>query len=253
MVILTDSEIKQPDESTIIWRYMSLDKFILMVFRKEIFFPRAFLLKDIDKYEGVPHDACISDLARQINNELATIQEIKASVDEKQLKQEIQNMTLGLNMVSCWHAGNEHESYAMWKIYGDRGIAISTTYGKLKALISKSKFNLYIGAINYDLPPQTIKKPYLNLFSKSKCFDSEKEIRIVVHEYQEAFGHDMSKAYKPENLPNEIKCGRWLGSGIHKEISKVYLAPKLSEDLRDYLEKLLRWQQWDSQVYLSAL
>jgi len=41
------------------------------------------------------------------------------------------------NAINCWHM-NDHESAAMWKLYlkSDEGIAIQSTYRKLKDAIT---------------------------------------------------------------------------------------------------------------------
>ena len=84
--------------------------------------------------------------------------------------------------VSCWHA-NEHESEAMWRLYGasDGGIAIQSTYAKLVESIAEQP-DLYIGLVSY-ADYRTASFPDANVFypvmHKRLSFAHEREVRLV--------------------------------------------------------------------------
>ena len=84
--------------------------------------------------------------------------------------------------VSCWHA-NEHESEAMWRLYGglSGGVAVQTSYAKLVKSI-ESIGEVYIGFVGY-IDYATASFPDANAFypvmHKRASFAHEREVRMV--------------------------------------------------------------------------
>ncbi len=83
---------------------------------------------------------------------------------------------------SCWH-GNDNESDAMWKVYirGNEGIAIRTTFGRLKKALEDAPERLWIGEVKYlhtweGLPDDPLFHACLR---KRKYFAHEKEVRVI--------------------------------------------------------------------------
>ena len=53
-----------------------------------------------------------------------------------------------LTLINCWYQ-SEYESDAMWQLYSNNGIAIQTTFGKLKNSFKNSNDNVLIGQVKY--------------------------------------------------------------------------------------------------------
>jgi hypothetical protein len=86
--------------------------------------------------------------------------------------------------VNCWHA-NEHESAAMWKLYGhtDESVAVETEYGILADVLPT---NVYLGLVNYiDYESQWL--PEGNTFyafvHKRRSFEHEREVRAIIQDF----------------------------------------------------------------------
>lgn len=112
---------------TIIWRYMPLDKYIDLLYRKELFLCR------LDKLEDPQEGSW-------------TKQEIDKSPWPEDAIQEFKEWSF----INCWHL-NKVESAAMWELYSSKnaGIAIKTTIGKLKNSLKEDSKRLHIGKVNY--------------------------------------------------------------------------------------------------------
>ena len=88
------------------------------------------------------------------------------------------------HFLNCWHM-NEFESAAMWKLYlsNAEGIAIQSTFRKLRDCFSHSKETIYIGIVNYIdyesaiIPDDNVFWPYVH---KRKSFEHEQELRAVI-------------------------------------------------------------------------
>lgn len=168
-----DLDAKTPPDETIIWRYMSLDKYIDLLYRKELFLCR--LDKLIDPWEG-------SWSKQEIEESPYKEDDLKGPDG---LIQEFKRWSF----INCWHI-NKHESAAMWDLYSSRnaGIAIKTTIGKLKDSLKEDSKRLHIGEIQYvdnydDNIEQSRDLNYLTMlgpvFKKRQSFIHENEVRLV--------------------------------------------------------------------------
>ncbi len=159
--------IGQPEDTDIVWRYMSFEKFADILATESLFFTRADRYDD--KFEGyVPQSKTLS-------------YESSGSQIVPNFRQYI--------MCNCWHH-NDEESMAMWDKYHLRnsGIAIKTTIGNLKNSLPDEP-NVFIGKIEYiedynqidmleDVPPDIwLHYPY---FYKRTPFKYEQEVRAII-------------------------------------------------------------------------
>lgn len=154
-------DIDTPGDEVVIWRYMSIDKYIHLLDTSLLYMCRA------DKFED-PWEAVWPDgYFGAIPDEMQTFL----------YKQR------GFIFVNCWHE-NTYESAAMWDLYGTRhsGIAIKTTVGSLKRAIH-GEHRLYIGRVEYIDYSAHVPKALANDFTpgllKRHSFSHEKEIRIL--------------------------------------------------------------------------
>ncbi|MBK6701433.1 MAG: DUF2971 domain-containing protein [Saprospiraceae bacterium] len=167
-------DFEQPkDESTKVWRYMDLSKFLSLLETSSLYFTRSD--KFIDPYEGtIPK---------------ITSEKISTYFTEFDNACEMQNELLNLfdlnrklTLINCWYQ-SEYESDAMWHLYSNKGIAIQTTFEKLKNSFNNSNDNVLIGQVKY-IDYNIEGMFYLNALTpflfKRISFEHEKEIRAVI-------------------------------------------------------------------------
>ncbi|HEV2379605.1 MAG TPA: DUF2971 domain-containing protein [Terriglobia bacterium] len=90
-----------------------------------------------------------------------------------------------LVLVNCWHM-NPTESAAMWKLYapGKQGVAIDSTFGRLRDSFSAAKENVHIGEVKYaDFSDQSSRlgNAFLHFLRKRRSFEHERELRALVY------------------------------------------------------------------------
>jgi hypothetical protein len=118
------------DEHAMIWRYMDFTKFVSLLDKKALYFPRPDRLSD--KFEGAIPKPTIE--ARE-----ALVLGLESTLAENALKvmsqgsQEVRKWIF----INCWHV-NSYESAAMWQLYVQKseGIAIRSTFARLRDSLS---------------------------------------------------------------------------------------------------------------------
>ena len=156
-----------------IWKYMSIDKFLAMLTKREyLYFPNIYSFSD--RYEGTLSDKSLEEVYKtNLLNEKNTPIEIddifydeiesletlseEPDVLAMHLKKQHSFETL-LNVFSnhlmfcnCWFIRDD-ESHSMWAEYGDKiltSIAIQTTIEKLIESVKPTGFDIHIGKIKY--------------------------------------------------------------------------------------------------------
>lgn len=161
-----------PPPDAALWRYMDFTKFVSLLDKKALFFPRSDKLGD--PFEGSfpitnvqMRPVWYKEHAEKINQQLPTF--IKES----------RRFTL----ISCWHE-SEYESEAMWQRYSREkdGIAIRTTFSAFaESLIGPE--DIFIGRVTYldyaqdVMPENNVFFPYLH---KRRSFEHEREVRAII-------------------------------------------------------------------------
>ena len=164
-----------PSSDAILWRYMDFTKFVSLLEKQALFFPRADKLGD--PFEGSVTK--VNEAVRPILYKDKVTED--ALLGLSQFMKELPRFML----INCWH-GNAHESEAMWRIYAREtdGLAIKTDFNSFKNSFTCSE-EIYIGSVNYVdydshfIPEGILFYPYLH---KRKSFEHEREIRAIVWE-----------------------------------------------------------------------
>jgi hypothetical protein len=185
--------LKSLNDDMVLWRYMSLDKFINLLDDEGVYFAPLKSYQDSDPFEGYPPAVALramyslSDPAYRVAADTL----LKAEEREKpwspaveaaivkarerlanrpaKFRSLIDALFKGM-LVSCWYY-SEHQSEAMWKLYGDqgKGIAIRTTVGKLKTALKAAEGNarqttIFMGRVRYvDYADPAITAPDCNV------------------------------------------------------------------------------------------
>jgi hypothetical protein len=156
--------------------------------------------------------------------------------------------------VNCWHA-SDHESIAMWKIYGSpgAGIAVVTNGGRLETALHANPERLHLGAVRY-IPPGQVEIGTRNSFDpvlvKGKSYEYEQEVRLVFWDTEDRHDPLIHDSWNEETLrfdklvedPRPLTPGRLFTCDVDVLIERVIVSPfappwylPMIEKLRDQL------------------
>lgn len=184
------SGVNIPKDETKVWRYMDLAKLLSILETKTLFFPTVDLLRKMaDAREGSLQNLEPSQYVGGTEKSKRDIWGgVVLPVMDKVARKQV--------AVSCWYV-SDHESNAMWKSYlhSNEGIAIQTTFGKLKEAFDNQhpnwleyggnfvgqKIPIVAGQVEY-VDWQSVlsnTKPMKQFFYKGVSFDHERELRLI--------------------------------------------------------------------------
>jgi len=202
------AKFKAPSPAAVLWRYMDLSKLIAMIHGGCLFFARADRLGD--PWEGA---------TSPVNVTFRQVLDLQTGAGYQQLG-DLHKSTLRHTYISCWHE-SPHESAAMWKLYlsSAEGIAIQTTFERLRESFSKTDRDIFIGKVDYYdpmlemWPEGNILRQYLY---KRKSFEHEREVRAIFQDQPE-LGFERAEPAAEYGLNITVD--------IDTLIERVYLAP----------------------------
>lgn len=211
------SEIITPSRNIIIWRYLSLEKFLSLLNDRQLFFTRHDFFFDSEEGKMSKKDKELYD-------------EVVPGISVR-----MENDRYGCCYINCW-VMSEVELYLMWSTYSslDKGIAVKTTVGNLiDSLDANDDRDIYIssvGYIDYD-NEYTFDKSggsannLARYFCKRKYFQQEKELRLVYYDYKAKIDDDIAGlnfSVSLETLIDEIwiapQANEWYEELINKEL-----------------------------------
>src|SRR5688572_5268355 len=143
--------LRCPDDSTKIWRYVGLTKFLSLLSTRKLYLCRADKLDD--PLEGVVPQVT-HEYAEAVFSKVAS-----NSVEMAAQFAQVMRASREFTFVNCWHI-NDRESDAMWKLYSlvTEGVAIQSTVGRLKACLSAAPDRFFVGSVQYadhdEVPPE---------------------------------------------------------------------------------------------------
>ena len=250
-----------------IWRYMDLASFMSLVLEKQLMFRRTNCFKDVyDTFVDLDSKSIESIIkalkdAQKSPNSFIKIHEINPKEEEtsdgsmsiKQIQpfwtdngmqilfDATGNLICLSDMVYCssWHE-NDHENYALWKIYlGNKpeGVAIKTSVKKICNILNNQSNDFFIGRIDYDSSKKNIFNEGLSnhaiILRKKKEYEYEKEIRIYTIEKD--MKNSQPYLYLPitnmEDFVEELWIspfvGNWFSETIHSFIKQNNLNIKV--------------------------
>lgn len=206
-----------------IWRYLTLEKFELMLKHQALFFARADQFKE-DPFEG-----------SYPKKDVQKIDRIYA--DPKMFKSWRRFVA-----VNCWHK-NEFESDGMWQLYSDRnkGIAIQSTVDRLKACCADHAYVTDVTYIDYQqdsLPDDLLVRPFEY---KRRFFDHEREVRAIMWTLPPA--KFIKNGFPEPGSPNSRSKIRAPGINVDVDleelIESIVLSPKSTKRQIRKVEELL--------------
>jgi len=185
-----------------IYRYMSVEKFLYLIFERSLWFTRCDKLGD--QHEGSLPEKLVkyrnNSLDRQIvsdSTQYKEIQEIKKIYERGSHASRLQKFA------SCW-TKNAPESLLMWKLYtpNSTGIAVESTVSRIGNSFVREpcdyfeRYRMTIANTIYENFSDIDKLNRDQIFYKRSAYHYEEEIRV--------FATDMSTVEIPESLPITI-------------------------------------------------
>lgn len=163
-------------DETKIWRFMDFTKFCAILENKSLFFTKPE--KFIDPWEGyLPK--------RHYQEESYGEAPYGTPATHIQHADDMAGLVRSNFAVNCWHINNS-ESEAFWRNYSGRGVAIQTTFRRLKESFNHcDDYAIFIGEVEYkdhEVDLVDIGNLFNAILWKRKSFEYEKELRAVIWE-----------------------------------------------------------------------
>lgn len=213
-------DFKQIDDTALLWRYQDLPRYLDLLLKQQLFFSRADRFEDPfeGQYTQEAKEELVKEQVEKMGNskaDEAVVQNAKQQV-ERLTEEHIARRTFVT--INSWH-WNDVENYAMWKIYarGTYGLAIQTTYERLKRCFDKAKQPVFIGKVDYDdcdvLPVNGSLKPFLH---KRKMYAYENEVRCCY-----VMPEDNGFNWQAQDTNN----GVFINVDLDTLIERIYISP----------------------------
>ncbi len=223
-------------DDTVIWRYMPYERLLSILETESIFFAKVTTYED-DLFEGSYNKASTDHYTQWLQANEAELTETSTADDQRienslWLAEKMKNLVL----VNCWHM-NDYESVAMWKLYSnyENGVAIRTTFGRLKKSLEGYSKLIHGGAVQYiDIKQHRIS--FTNTLApytfKRLSFAYERELRLTTQvEPEKGFDYDWST--------EEFINGKLIPCDIKLLFHAVFVSPKYSEEFKSQVQDAL--------------
>lgn len=221
---------------------MPIEVLVTLLHRRELFLARGDLLGD-------PWEGSTTAVTRRERDEES--REIAASDPNTQRAidqvAEVNKAMRQWTFVSCWHM-NEHESAAMWRLYG-QAIAIRSTFRRLRQEMETASERVYLGQVKYiDYTTEAIRQWDLlaQYIHKRRSFQHERELRIVL---QDQTGMAVARR---QSRP-QTEAGRAIAIDPTRLIEKIYVAPETPTWRRQAIEEIVNRFGLPETIVHSAL
>ena len=221
-------EFEQPEDKAILWRYQDLPRYIDLLLKQQLFFSRADKFEDPfeGKYTLQSRKELIKEQLNNNNNKQEDENKVKEKVDQLAEEHLAKRTFVTIN---SWHQNND-ENYAMWKIYarGDYGLAIQSTYERLKHSFNATDKQVFIGKVNYyneSNEPIPFGDELIPFLRKRRIYEYENEVRcchVIPQEEKEFMWQEQDKY-----------DGIFVTADLDTLIEKIYISPYSPNWIRD--------------------
>ena len=231
------------DENIKIWRYMDFTKFVAMLDRGGLFFPRVELLGD--RFEGsLP-------LANRNLQESLPAGEYKIPMEALEAMSRFRRWLPRWTFISCWHM-NETESAGMWSLYGqdEKAVALQSTYKLLRASLDEE---VLIGKVCYIDYATDVIPEYNTFFAfthKRKSFEHERELRAVIGDLPLK---ESPYEGPPIDYDRPVVAGVWKDLDLKDLLETVYVSPDAPGWFAELVKRVMDRYGLDVQLTQSSL
>jgi len=207
-----------------LWRFVDFTKFVSMLDSNALFFTRCDRLAD--KYEGT-YSRPTFESERQL---LTSMSNMPRELIKSHLPRTESLMRRRI-FLNCWHI-NEFESAAMWHLYlkSDEGVAIQTTFKRLRESLSECPLDIYatkVQYLDYDQHAMPFDNALIPYTSKRLSFQHEREMRLI---FLDIAKEPIKDGGTFEDLPfnfDPSAPGCPIAVDLDKLIERVFVAPSL--------------------------
>jgi hypothetical protein len=246
-------------DADILWRYMSLDKFIDLVESKTLFFTPLAWYSKTDPFEGyAPHAVmeAMASVSRRFRDQhieaiekLAKILPEHAAPQIRQLRENAESHVPTMKalfknistcmMVNCWYR-SPHESEGMWGLYSRGGVAIRTSVGALKSAFADSEQSpvIHVGAVKYIDFADTSLKP-------SDCLTEDDQLMGMLKRI--AYAHEnevrmyITREREPGSLALQEPAPTKVSVNVDKLLEAVVISPFAAETIERGVRAVCKW------------
>lgn len=231
------ADFKEPENRNAkIWRYLDFAKYIDMLNTRALYFARVHQFSD--PFEG----SYLPSFILKPEFQHREVRDIEKSIVRHNAKE-----CNKLMAVNCWHM-SEHESDAMWKLYskGNKGIAVESTFDRLKQVLGDSCSAANVGMVQYlDYDSEVFHENgaislYEGVMHKRKSFEHEREVRAVI--------------YTPKGICDmPVHCGFPVPVDVRALVVNVYVCPTADNCFVRRVERETQKHKCDFNVIKSSL
>jgi hypothetical protein len=168
-----NSLLKEPGNSLQkLWRFLKYERLLEMINDNFLYFTSINRMND--QWEGVLTEKTKNKLFKQEYLKYNNTQAARGSVEQYEKHKDS-------FYINCWHM-NDHESYLMWRTYGERGCAIQTNYERLVASFESEPPEIngcVISYIDYERDHLPIGNVFYPVSYKDLAYQDEKEFRLL--------------------------------------------------------------------------
>ena len=205
-----------------LWRYLSLERLLQLLAGKYLWFTH--LPRLTDGLEGTLTRLTHERLVAYFLAQGSSLADATAEVHEYERHREE-------FFVNCWHMSRS-ESYLMWRVYADRGLAVETNFERLQLALDADAAETHGTVVEY----RDFAREHLavgNIFTAVKTKDipyqDEREFRLLL--------------WQPDEFGRET-VQRPLGIKVHVDVralvERIYVSPRFRGDLTRLRHELSR-------------
>ncbi len=244
----------EPQNDTVICRFMDFGKFYDLLATEELYFRRTDLFKETDPQEALASDqylrAALGLRRYDINDEIRLID-----------TQGFDRQNSEAYYINCWQIF-EGETLEMWGKYG-KGVVVFSHFHLLRAAIDGFIDPMYVGVVRYGEKDMRGVNLINFLFTKRKCYEKERELRVVLQSYNPVGGANRhispEGVYNREPLNELYPLPEWVHEckrrriDLKPMITGVTLSPWTTNTERERVAEWLKVKQFGWPVSLSVL
>ncbi|MGG0650960.1 DUF2971 domain-containing protein [Bacillus mycoides] len=232
-----------------LWRFMDFTKLVSILSTNSLYFRRSDKFKDV--FEGRIFG--LEENHRRLESmEISGDRDEVIKRSESYLKDtlELSDYEREHDFINCWHL-NEYESAAMWDLYAEsgQGVAIQTTFGRMKQSLLNCEKDIHIGKVKYidhklerNFHGDTL-RPF---YTKRLSFKHEEEVRLV---YEALDDREISL----DILKYRNVFGVKMKVNLFELIERVYVSPDAEPWFVDIVKVILEKFNIDVEVIHSDL
>lgn len=238
------------EENAKLWRYMDFAKLVSLLSNQSLYLCKPDEFRDV--FEGRLFG--LEKVKGILESQVITIGEgesIGISYDEyAKVKNDSSNFARENTFINCWHL-NEEQSAAMWDLYvkNGEGIAVQTTFGRIKQSLDVCGKDIYIGKVEYidHKNGENHNGDYIYpFFTKRLSFKHEEEVRLVYSAFDD-------KEFWKDIRIYEDTPGIKIKVDLTKLIERIYVSPDAPPWFVDVVKVVLSKFNIEAEVIHSKM